>query len=224
MRVGIIGAGRIGGNAARLFAQAGHDVMVSFSRDPDKLEQLAATIGATVGSPTEAAHFGDALMLSVPWTLVDDVLAEIGSLAGKVVIDTTNHFAAGGLADLDGLTAAQVNQARMPGARLVKAFNTLTAGFQAAVAGRTGPDRIVMFLCGDDPAAKEIVSGLVEDAGFSAVDLGRLADGRVMEAPRRPGAVYGEEYHEAEARRLVDEIRAGSRDPVVRSSSPSAGS
>src|ERR1019366_5128558 len=99
MRVGIVGAGRIGGNAARLFAQAGHDVMVSFSRDPDKLERFAATIGATVGSPTEAARFGDALMLSVPWTLVDDVLAEIGSLAVKVVIDTTNHFAAGGLAD-----------------------------------------------------------------------------------------------------------------------------
>jgi 8-hydroxy-5-deazaflavin:NADPH oxidoreductase len=224
MRVGIVGAGRIGGNAARLFVQAGHEVMVSFSRDLDKLERLAATIGATVGSPTEAAQFGDALMLSVPWTLVDDVLAEIGSLAGKVVIDTTNHFAAGGLADLDGVTAAQVNQARMPDARLVKAFNTLTAGFQAAVADRTGPDRVVMFLCGDDPAAKEIVSGLVEDAGFSAVDLGSLADGRVMEAPRRPGAVYGEEYHEAEARRFVAEIRAGSRDPAGRSSSPSAGS
>jgi len=152
--------------------------------------------------------------------LVDEVLAEVGPLAGKVVIDTTNHFTSGGLADLGSETAAQLNQARMPEATLVKAFNTLTAGFQAAAAGRAGPDRVVLFLCGDDPGAKETVAELIEDAGFCPVDLGGLADGVPMEAPRRPGAVYGEEFHPAQARWFVDQLRAGPSDQLVEGDSP----
>ena len=93
-------------------------------------------------------------MLSVSWTLIDDVLAAAGSLDAKIVIDTTNQFGREGWEDLGGRTAAQVNAARMPGARYTKAFNTLTSGFQAQAAGRTGPDRVVMFLCGDDEEAK----------------------------------------------------------------------
>jgi 8-hydroxy-5-deazaflavin:NADPH oxidoreductase len=203
MRIGIIGAGRIGGNAARLFAKAGHEVLVSFSRDPAKLEALAAAIGGRAGTPREAVEFGEVVVLSVSWTLVDDVLAQAGSLEGKVVIDTTNQFAAGGWQDLGDRTAAQVNAARMPGARYTKAFNTLTSGFQEQAAGRTGPDRVVMFLCGDDEEAKRVVAGLIDDAGFTAVDMGGIADAAPMEAPRRPGAVYGEEVHEDEARAFV---------------------
>jgi predicted dinucleotide-binding enzyme len=124
------------------------------------------------------------------------------------VIDTTNQFGPGGVEQLpEGLTAAQLNQSRIPGARLVKAFNTLTAGFQAEAAGRTGPDRVVMFMCGDDREAKEVVARLIDDAGFTPVDVGGLADAAQMEAPRRPGAVYGEEYHEEEARRFVADLR-----------------
>jgi 8-hydroxy-5-deazaflavin:NADPH oxidoreductase len=130
------------------------------------------------------------------------VLAEAGSLAGHVVIDTTNQFTPGGVLPLAGQTAAQVNQARMPGASVVKAYNTLTSGFQATAAGRTGPDRVVMFLCGDDAHAKALVSGLIEDSGFAPFDLGGLADAAVMEAPRRQGAVYGEEFHYADAVQL----------------------
>jgi 8-hydroxy-5-deazaflavin:NADPH oxidoreductase len=203
MRVGIIGAGRIGGNAARLLAKAGHEVLVSFSRDPQKLEALAAEIGGRAGTPREAVAFGEVVMLSVSWTLIDDVLAQAGSLEGKIVIDTTNQFGREGWEDLGDRTAAQVNAARMPGARYTKAFNTLTSGFQAQAAGRTGPDRVVMFLCGDDPEAKRVVSDLIEDAGFTAVDMGGVADAAPMEAPRRPGAVYGEEFHEQEARAFV---------------------
>ncbi len=206
MRIGVIGAGRIGGNAARLLSGAGHDVLVSFSRDPVKLRALAQEIGARDGTLAEARDF-DVVMLWVPWALIDDVLAEAGPLTGKVVIDTTNQFGRGGLEPLpDHLTAAQVNQARMPGARLVKAFNTLTSGFQAEAAGRTGPDGVVMFMCGDDPEAKEVVARLIDDTGFTAVDMGGLADAAPMEAPRRPGAVYGEEYHEADARRFVEQL------------------
>jgi len=99
----------------------------------------------------------------------------------------------------------------MPGARLVKAFNTLTAGFQAEAAGRAGADRVVIFLCGDDADAKATVASLIDDAGFVPVDLGGLADAAPMEAPRRPDAVYGEEYHETEARAFADRYRSRRR-------------
>src|ERR671922_3085187 len=203
MRIGIVGAGRIGGNAARLFAQAGHEVMLSFSRDPQKLARSAAEIGARTGTPREAAEFGEVVLFSVPWTLVDAAIEQTGPLDGRIVVDTTNQFGRGGWEDLGGRTAAQINAVRMPGARYTKAFNTLTSGFQAEAAGRSGADRVVMFICGDDADAKRVVSGLIEDAGFTPVDIGGTADAAAMDAPRRPGAVYGEEYHEAEAREFV---------------------
>jgi predicted dinucleotide-binding enzyme len=208
--IGVIGAGRIGGNAARLLAQAGHEVVVSYSRDPERLQALADDIGARVGTPAEAAQ-ADVVIFSVPWRLIPDVLEEAGSLAGKIVIDTTNQFGAGGPEALpDGKTAAQVNQERMPGARLVKSFNTLTSAFQASEAHRPDPEqRVVLFLAGDDAEAKEIVAGLIRDAGFEPADVGGLADAAVMEAPRREGAVYGEEYRPADARAVVEAVRAG---------------
>jgi hypothetical protein len=208
MRIGIIGAGRIGANAARLFARAGHEVLLSYTRDQQKLERLASEIGARSGTPREAAQLGEVIVLSVPWTLVDDALAQAGSLDGKIVIDTTNQFGHGGWEDLGDRTAAQINAARMSGARYTKAFNTLTAGFQAQAAGRTGDDRVVMFLCGDDEEAKRVVSALIDEAGFTPVDVGGTADAEPMEPPRRPGAVYGEEVHEPEARDFVARQRS----------------
>lgn len=213
MKIGVIGAGRIGGNAARLFTSAGHDVLLSFSRDPDRLDEQAAAIGAraAAGSARDAAQFGDVVMLSVPWSAVPEALDQAGPLDGKIVIDTTNQFGPGGAQQLPGgVTAAQYNQQRMPGARLVKSFNTLTSGFQASEAGRTPPEnRVVLFLCGDDEQAKEVVAGLIEDAGFAPADLGGLADAAPMEAPRRPGSVYGEEYRPADARAVAEALRAG---------------
>jgi 8-hydroxy-5-deazaflavin:NADPH oxidoreductase len=208
MRIGIVGAGRIGGNAARLFTRAGHELLLSFSRDHQKLARMASEIDARAGTPHEAAQFGDVVMLSVPWTLVGAAIDQTGPLDRKIVIDTTNQFGRGGWEDLGGRTAAQVNAARMPGARYTKAFNTLTSGFQAQAAGRTGPDRVVMFLCGDDEEAKRIVSGLIDDAGFTPIDIGGTADAAPMEPPRRPGAVYGEEVHEPAAREFVARMRS----------------
>jgi predicted dinucleotide-binding enzyme len=214
VRIGVIGAGRIGGNAARLLAGAGHDVVVSYSRDQERLQALADEIGARAGTPAEASR-AEVVILSVPWRLIPEVLKETGSLEGKVVIDTTNQFGSGGWEEMpDGLTAAQVNQRRMPGARLVKSFNTLTSAFQASEAGRPDPEqRVVLFLCGDDAEAKQIASGLIRDAGFEPADVGGLADAAVMEAPRRDGAVYGEEYRPAEARAVVEAVRAGRPRP-----------
>jgi hypothetical protein len=94
-------------------------------------------------------------------------------------------------------------------ARYTKSFNTLTSAFQAQTASRQGDDKIVQWLRGDDAEAKQVVAGLIRDAGFVPVDLGGTADCTVMEAPRRPGAVYGEEYRAADAPAVVEAVRAG---------------
>lgn len=210
MRVGIIGAGRIGGGVARQLAGAGHQVLLSFSRDRAALDQLAARIGqsASTGSPADAVGFGQVVVISVPWTVLPQALEQAGSLEGKIVIDTTNQFGGPPLPP-DGQTAAVFNAARMPGARYTKSFNTLTSAFQAETAGRDGDERVVQWLCGDDASAKQVVAGLIRDAGFVPVDLGGTAGCAVMEAPRRPGAVYGEEYRLTDANAVVDAVRAG---------------
>jgi predicted dinucleotide-binding enzyme len=214
VRIGIIGSGRIGGNAGRLFARAGHEVLFSFSRDAAKLDRLAEEAGpaARVGGPAEAVAFGDVVMLSVPWPTIDAALAAAGPLADKIVIDTTNQFGPDGVVPLpDGVSAAAFNARRMPGARPVKSFNTLTAGFQAEAAGRTGANRVALFYAGEDAAAKSVVAALIVDAGFAPVDVGGWDGVGIMEAPRRPGAVYGEEYRPDAARRIADALR---RDPA----------
>jgi predicted dinucleotide-binding enzyme len=210
VKIGIVGAGRIGGGIARQLGAAGHEVMLSFSRDVPRLAELARRIGpaASVGNPAEAVRFGDVVVISVPWSLLPLALDQAGPLHGKIVIDTTNQFGAPPL-PAPGRTAAAFNAARMPGARYTKSFNTLTSSFQAEAAGRTGEGRVVQWLCGDDPDAKMAVAALVEDAGFKPVDLGSTADCAVMEAPRRPGAVYGEEYRAADAPAVIDAVKAG---------------
>jgi predicted dinucleotide-binding enzyme len=198
MRIGIVGTGRIGGNAGRLFAGAGHEVMFSGSRDPAKLEAAAAAAGgATTGTPREAVEFGEVVMLSIPWRAVDNVVAQMGDLGGRIVIDTTNQYGSGCWEQLPK-PAAEINAERMPGARLVKAFNTLTAGFQGEAAGRG----VALFMAGEDASAKEIVAALIRDIGFEPVDVGGWAEVEIMEAPRRDGSVYGEEYSSADGRRI----------------------
>jgi len=210
MKVGIIGAGRIGGGIARQFAAAGHEVMLSFSHDPQTPERLAAEIGpsASAGTPAQAAGFGEVVVISVPWNTLPQAIEQAGPLAGKIVIDTTNQFGGPPL-PAEGETAAHFNAGRMPGARYTKSFNTLTSAFQAETAGRQGDERVVQWLCGDDAEAKQVVAGLITDAGFVPVDLGGTAGCAVMEAPRRPGAVYGEEYRAADAQAVVEAVRAG---------------
>ena len=214
MRIGVIGAGRIGGNCARQAIKAGHEVMLSFARDLGKLEELAADLGerASTGAPAEAVEFGELVIVSVPWGAMPEALAEAGELSGKVVIDTTNQFGSGPKPQA-GQTAASFNAQRMPGARYVKSFNTLTSGFQAQTASRTGAERVVQWICGDDQEAKDRVASLIEEMGYVPIDLGGTETCAVMEAPRRPGAVYGEEYRAADAQAVVDAVRNGTPIP-----------
>jgi 8-hydroxy-5-deazaflavin:NADPH oxidoreductase len=212
MKIGIVGAGRIGGNLASLWAKQHHEVMLSYSRDPAHLEQAASAIGAraSTGSVRGAVEFGDVVLLSVPWTRIDEVIEEMGDLDGKVVIDTTNQFGPSGVEELpEGKTAAQVNKERLAGAKYVKAFNTLTAGFQGAAAGRSGDERAAMFFASDDDEAKETVKKLIREIGFAQVEVGGTADASIMEAPRRDGAVYGEEFSKSEALEFLEKARAG---------------
>lgn len=206
MRVGIIGAGRIGGNLGTQLARAGHGVMLSFSRDRRSLEALAgATPGASAGDPAEAAAFGDAVVLAVPWTAIDTALAQAGSLEGTVVIDTTNQFGPKGLESLPGATtAAELNAGRMPGARLAKAFNTLTAGYQRDVAEGRVDGPVAMFFASEDEVATGVAEELIRACGFEPVRIGGWRKVGLMEAPRRDGAVYGEAYRPLDARRIAD--------------------
>ena len=207
MEIAVIGAGRIGGNIARRLASAGHQVSVAFSRDEDGLRALAQEIGARDMAPDAAVTGAEVVVVSVPWGVLPRALQAAGSLDGKVVIDTTNQFGSGPMPPA-GQTAAAFNASRMPGARYTKSFNTLTSAFQAAAADRPAEQKVVQWLCGDDAAAKEIVCDLIEDAGYVPVDLGGTADCAVMEAPRRPGAVYGEEYRAADAQAVVEAVRS----------------
>jgi predicted dinucleotide-binding enzyme len=215
MRIGIIGAGRIGANLAAQWVRRGHDVVVSFKRDPEALDAVAEETGSRPGSLADAVDHGDVVVLSVPWALLDDVRAAV-NVTGKVVIDTTNQFAAGGLVELPAnRSAAGLNAARFGVATLVKAFNTYTSGFQSVVGDGKLGRAVAMFLGGEDAWAKTVAGELVRDAGFEAIDLGGWKTISLMEAPRRAGAVYGEEYEPESAKRIAiaaaSDLREASR-------------
>ncbi len=214
MKIGVIGAGRIGGNCAAQAVKGGHDVMLSFARDESKLKALSDQLGgrASVGSPREAAQFADVVVLAVPWGAIPEALEAAGELTGKIVIDTTNQFGSGPKPER-GQTAASFNASRMPGARYTKSFNTLTSSFQAEAAGRDGDEKVVQWIAGDDADAKRVVTQLIEDMGYVPVDFGGTETCQVMEAPRRPGAVYGEEYRVADAQVVVDAVARGEEIP-----------
>jgi predicted dinucleotide-binding enzyme len=221
VNVTVVGAGRIGGNVARQLARAGHALTITFSRDPAQLERRAGELGARAAADVAAAvATADVVVFSVPWSALPAALAEAGRLEGKIVIDTTNQFGPGPR-PAPGQTAAAFNAARMPGARYTKSFNTLTAAFQAATAQRE--PRVVQWVCGDDEQARMVVSGLVREAGYEPVDLGGTATCAVMEAPRRPGAVYGEEYRLPEARAVQAAVAAGAAIPPTPDYAPPPG-
>jgi predicted dinucleotide-binding enzyme len=209
MKIGVIGPGRIGGNVARQAVRTGHEVILSFSRDVDTLHALAAELGdpASVGTPTQAVADADITILSVPWRIVDEALERAGPLDGRIIVDTTNQ---GRGAIPNGCpTAAAFNALRMPGARYLKCFNTLTAAFQAEVVTRHEAERVVQWIAGDDGNAVKILVPLVHDIGYVPVWLGGIERCEVMESPRRGGAVYGEEYRLADALAVAEAVRVG---------------
>jgi predicted dinucleotide-binding enzyme len=190
MRIGIVGAGMIGATAAKLFAEAGHDVAISNSRGAASLEALVAEIGprARAMSVDDAARFGDVVLLAVPWRK-PEALPSADAVKGRVVIDAMNPYAeGGGMEDLRGRTSSEHTQQRLPGARLVKAFNTMYFKQLAGNGRKDLPtlERHAIFVAGDDAEAKQVVMKLIEDIGFGPVDTGPLVDGGAKQQPGTP--------------------------------------
>lgn len=207
MNITIIGVGHIGTNLARRFASSGHRVMLAFSRDERRLHALAEQFGPRVqaASPAVAANWAEVIVLAIPWGLIDVALSQIGEVRGKVVLDATNPFSRGRLVDLGGMSSLAYNQRRLPGANVAKAFNTLTAGFQAEVAeGEHRP--VAMFYAASDPLADKVCRELIPVMGFVPVALEGSAE-VLMEAPRRAGAVYGEGYIPSNAQAIASTAR-----------------
>lgn len=182
LKIGIVGAGKIGGSLATLWAQAGHEVLIS-SRHPDQLQDLAKSIGpkARVGTPQEAAKFGDVVLVSVPYGALPQVGRDLSTeLEGKVVLDTGNPYP-----ERDGEMAVEARKKGtgvasaefLPGVRLVRAFNAINYRNLRSEAHRKG-ELIAIPIAGDDKEALAVASRLVKDAGFEPVVVGPLSQAK----------------------------------------------
>jgi predicted dinucleotide-binding enzyme len=189
MKIGVIGAGRIGSTFGALWAKAGHEVMFS-DRDPEAVKRAMDGVGpefrskARAGSVQEAVAFGDAILIAVPYGALPAIRDPVGAqLPGKVVIDPNNRVPA-----RDGEMGAQAREkgagvstaALLPGARLVRAFNSWGYALMAREANRPAP-RMAIPVAADDPNALKVGMQLVSDAGFDPVNAGSLADSKAFD-------------------------------------------
>jgi len=177
MRIAILGAGNVGGGLGRAFAAAGHDVVFGV-RDPESTKTqsaLADIPDAVAASPGDAVEGADVIVFAVRPVAINATVAELPPLAGRIVIDAMNRFDAESGAhsttqDLAGL---------LPGAKLVKAFNTVGFENYTTAAGRSVP--AAMFIAGDDADAKRAAMALAAEIGFRPEDAGGLANAKVLE-------------------------------------------
>jgi hypothetical protein len=182
LKIGLIGAGHIGSALALLWVQAGHEVLLS-SRHPDELKRLARSLGpkARVGTPHEAAVFGDVVLISVPYGALPQIGHDLAhELAGKIVLDTGNPYPErdGAMAEAARRKGTGVASAEyLPGVRLVRAFNAINSTSLASEAHRGG-EPVAIPLAGDDREALAVAARLVREAGFEPVVVGPLARAR----------------------------------------------
>jgi predicted dinucleotide-binding enzyme len=206
-RIGVIGSGKVGSALGRSWVKSGHDVMFS-SRHLDHDKQLAAELGAKAraGTPAEAAAFGDAVLVAVPYGALPELGKSLGSaLQGKVVIDASNPFPArdGEIANRArergaGLTSAEL----LPGARIVRAFNAISAGRMGTAIEM--PGKIGMPFAADEEKAIARASDLIRDAGFEPVHIGGLDMGKYL----MPGTPLAGEHTPDEIRDIVAKLSA----------------
>jgi 8-hydroxy-5-deazaflavin:NADPH oxidoreductase len=182
MRVGIIGAGKIGRAVAIRLIDGDHTVTISNSRGPESLAELEQELGQAASAATveDAARDGEVVVVATPLAAVESLPAQ--ALAGKIVVDANNYYPErdGQIAELDdGLGSSEWFARHVPGARVVKAFNTMWSEnliHQAVPHG--AEERVALPVASDDEEAKSVVSGLIDDMGFDPVDGGTLRDGR----------------------------------------------
>ncbi|MFQ6552548.1 NADPH-dependent F420 reductase [Aestuariibius insulae] len=204
MKIGILGAGGIGGNLGRLWAKAGHEVHFA-SRHPERLADLAtqAGRGATAGTVAQAVDGADVVLDALPYAAALDI--DPASVAGKVLISASNYYRdRDGALDLRGLSQTEAVAARLPGVRVVKAFNMMRADEFAARAEGASRPPLAIYVAGDDTAARSVTEDLVRDARFAPVEVGSLANGALFEV----GApLYDMRVSEADARVLLAEYK-----------------
>jgi 8-hydroxy-5-deazaflavin:NADPH oxidoreductase len=186
MRVGILGSGLMGGKLGTLFARAGHEVVFSYVRRPAKLQRLARDAGASgrAGTPQEAVRDADAILLAVHWSRVDDVLHQAGDLTGKLIVTCSLPMNDGNtdLVVAHTSSGAEMLAKRLPGTRVVSAFNTVPSEVLFGVFdARRRARRPSLVLCGDDASGKTIAARLITDVGFEPVDAGPLRSARYTE-------------------------------------------
>lgn len=204
LKIGIIGAGRIGGALGELWVKAGHEVLLS-SRHPERLRPLAERLGpkARAGTPREAAVFGEVILISVPYGALPQVGRDYAAeLRGKVVLETGNPFPGrdGDMAIAARAKGTNVASAEfLAGVRLVRAFNTIPHHALRSEAHRDG-ERVAVPLASDDEAALKVASRLVEDAGFEPVVVGPLARAKEFDVGT---AVFGQALTAGELRRRL---------------------
>lgn len=179
MKIGIIGAGNIGGNLTRRLTAAGHDVAVANSRGPQTLAELAAETGANAVDVTEAPRGADVVIVTIPQKNVPDL--PVGLLDGApVVVDTGNYYPQqrdGRIAEIEDGTPESAWVAAQLGRTVVKAFNGIYAA-DLLDGGRPAgaPDRRALPVAGDDDESKQVVIALLDDLGFDGLDAGSLQD------------------------------------------------
>lgn len=189
MKIGVIGSGSMGGGLGKLWAKAGHQVTFSYSRDENKLRQLATAAGenATVGTPEEAVLRSDIILLSVWLPSVEEVLRAVGSLNGKIIITCVSGLQPDFTGQTMGLatdlktSVAETIQQLAPSAKVVEAFNSTFAEIIASDSRQFGDDHPSVFYCGDDVEAKSIVADLIQECGYEAIDAGSLIVARSLE-------------------------------------------
>jgi hypothetical protein len=189
MRIATIGPGGMGDGIGHLLARAGHEVVFSGTRSPEKLARAAASVGPNTRTAAlpEAVDEAEAVVIAVPFDRYGDIAEAAGeALRGKVVIDTSNPITVrdGRVEFLEideGMTAAEHQQRTLADTRLVKAFNAICASEIEELAEREGDERVAILLAGDDEPAKETAMRLIVDAHFTPVDVGALADASVLE-------------------------------------------
>lgn len=190
MNIGIIGTGNVGATLGRIFARQGHSVMFSYSRDPQKLADAAqaAGNGAQSGTPRQAVAFAEVVLLAVPWSALDDALAQMGApetLGGEIVWSSVNALKPdmSGLAIGTTTSAAETIAECLPGARVVEGLPANADVLQAIARGENpfGATAPSAFLCGDDAQAKLVVTDLMSAAGMDAQDAGPLSMARLLE-------------------------------------------
>jgi 8-hydroxy-5-deazaflavin:NADPH oxidoreductase len=182
MKIGIIGAGDVGGTLGKIWRQRNHEVMFGVrnlqSQNVRRLAQMDKSL--RFGDINEAVAFGDVILFAIPWTSVEETVRKSGNLSGKIVIDPTNPLTPDlkQLA-LEGTSVAERIADLAKGAKVVKAFNTIGAKTLNNLI--FGSDRADLFICGDDTPSKKVVEELATDIGFDVVDVGSLANARMLE-------------------------------------------